>query len=421
VADGDSYRNPVTRRIVLHCGGFELVAPELLDRRLDSGMEKFPRLWGVAASRSTPTLSEDGAVIGWEVDAHGPNWLTATRFAALRWDRLVEPYARGPLLPRLARGYAALSRFLINGSIRRYFSLAPRYGYFSLYPFVVLIAFVLIGLLVSGIARTLGWLPYAPVTALILWAAVSIGLFHGVSRLIYLDFSLDHWAFAEALARRQVKGLDAMLDRFAGEIVAALAETDADEVIVSGTSLGAVIAVEAVARAIEIDPTQLRRGRRVALLTTGSSLLQVGLHPVAAGLRRAIARVAGESGLFWLEIQTTVDPVNFCNTDPVVDLGIAGVRSPLVRVFRLRDLMSEEAYQAIRTNHVRLHRQYVMPNGKRHYYDFYMISFGPMPLSQRAALAEAALAAFGEDGAYHVPVKNGAQKRVTLASQAGIG
>jgi len=69
-------------------------------------------------------------------------------------------------------------------------------------------------------------------------------------------------------------------------------------------------------------------------------------------------------------------------------------------VLRLRDLMSEEAYQAIRYNHVRLHRQYVMPNGKRHDYDFYMICFGPMPLAQRGALAEAALAAFGADGAY---------------------
>jgi hypothetical protein len=395
-ADGD----PVTRRIVLHCGGFELVPPELLDRRLASGMEKFPPLWGIAASCSAQSLSDDCAVIHWDVSANGPNWLTTTRFTTLRWDRLIEPFACGPLIPRLLRGYVALTRFLINGSIKRYFGLAPRYGYFSLYPFVVLIAFILIGLLVSGIARTLGWLPYAPVTALILWALVSVGGLYGVSNLIYLDFSLDHWAFAEALARRRVKGLDPTLDRFAREIIAAITGSDADEVIVSGTSLGAVIAVEAVARAAEIEPTLFRRGRRLALLTTGSSLLQVGLHPRADGLRRAIARVAGETGLFWLEVQTTVDPVNFCKTDPVVDLGIAGLRSPAVRVLRLRDLMSEEAYQAIRYNHVRLHRQYVMPNGKRHDYDFYMICFGPMPLAQRGALAEAALAAFAADGAY---------------------
>ena len=75
---------------------------------------------------------------------------------------------------------------------------------------------------------------------------------------------------------------------------------------------------------------------------------------------------------------------------------------PVVRVFHLRDLMSEEAYQRIRYDHVRLHRQYVMPNGKRHYYDFYMICFGPMPLAERTEFADDTLAAFGEDGAYHV-------------------
>ena len=345
-----------------------------------------------------------------------------TRFATLRWDGLVEPYVRGALLPRLARGYVALSRFLLNGTIRRYFRLAPRYGNFSLYPFVVLVVFVLIGLLVSGVARSFGWLPFAPITAPGLWAAVSVGLLYGASNAIYLDFSLDHWAFAEAFARRTPTGLDAMLDRFAREIVAAaVAAEDADEVIVSGTSLGAVIAVEALARALDIDPTICARGRRVALLTTGSSLLQVGLHPRADGLRRAVARVAGEANLFWLEIQTTVDPVNFCNTDPVADLGIAGTRSPVVRVFRPRDLMSEEAYQRIRYNHVRLHRQYVMPNGKRHYYDFYMICFGPMALAARSELADGTLAIFGEDGAYHFSAKSEGQKRRMLASRPGIG
>ena len=398
----DENSAPVRRRIVIHCGGFELVAPELLDRRIESGMEKFAPLWGIAASRSAPSLSDDGAVMSWDVAARGPNWATTTRFATLRWDGLIEPYVQGALLPRLARGYVALSRFLLNGTIRRYFGLAPRYGNFSLYPFVALVVFLLIGLLVSGLARGLGWLPFAPITALILLAAVSVGLLYGVSHAIYLDFSLDHWAFAEALARRKVGGLEATLDRFAREIVAAVAAEDADEVIVSGTSLGAVIAVEAVARALDIDPALLGSGRRVALLTTGSSLLQVGLHPKADGLRRAIGRVAVEANLFWLEIQTTVDPVNFCNTDPVADLGIAGTGSPVVRVFRPRDLMSEEAYQRIRYDHVRLHRQYVMPNGKRHYYDFYMICFGPMPLAERTELADDTLAAFGEDGAYHV-------------------
>jgi hypothetical protein len=410
---------PVKRRRVLHCGGFELVAPDLLDRRLESGMEKFPPLWGIAASRSAPGLSDDGTVMAWDVTAAGPNWTTATRFATLRWDNLIEPHVRGGRLRRLVLGYVGLTRFFLNGTIRRYFRLAPRYGNFSLYPFVVLLVAILIGLLVSGIARVLG-LPYAPLSAPVLWAAVSVGLLYAFANAIYLDFSLDHWAFAEALARRKPSGLDPTLERFAREIIAAVAADDADEVIVSGTSLGAVMAVEAVARALALEPDLFRRGRRVALLTTGSSLLQVGLHPAATGLRDAIRRVAGETGLFWLEIQTTVDPMNFCNTDPVKDLGITG-GSPVVRVFRLRDLMTEEAYRRIRYNHIRVHRQYVMPNGKQHYYDFYMICFGPMPLRLRTDLADGTLARFGEDGSYHDSAKQARQGRAALASRTGIG
>jgi hypothetical protein len=134
-----------------------------------------------------------------------------------------------------------------------------------------------------------------------------------------------------------------------------------------------------------------------------------------------VARVAGEANLLWLEIQTTVDPINFCNTDPVADLGIAGSRSPVVRVLRLRDLMSEEAYRRIRYDHIRQHRQYVMPNGKRHYYDFYMICFGPMPFALRCALADGALACFGEDGGYLPSAAVAPQGGSALASRPGIG
>jgi hypothetical protein len=397
----------VARRLVLHCGGFERVAPAVLDRRLRSGIDRFAPLWGIAASPSAQTLSGDDLVAAFEVTATGPDWATATRFATLRWDGLIAPFQAGPLVLRLIRGYLALARFLLDGTIRRYFRLAPRYGYFSLYPFAVLLAALLGGLLVSGLVRTLAWLPHAPVTALVLWAAVALALLLASARALYLDFSLDHWAFAAALARGRVAGLDPLLDRFAAEITAGAAAAEADEVVVSGTSLGAVIALLALARALSRDPLLAGRARRLALLTTGSSLLQIGLHPAARALRAAVAQVAAAPGLLWLEVQSTVDPINFCNTDPVADLRLAGVPRPVVRVLRLRDLMSEEAYRRIRYDHVRLHRQYVLPNGRRHFYDFYLICFGPMPLADRIALGEAAPQRFGEDGSFRAAGRRG--------------
>jgi hypothetical protein len=185
----------------------------------------------------------------------------------------------------------------------------------------------------------------------------------------------------------------------AGELVAAIRDPLADEVLITGVSLGSVMAVETLARALARDPG-LCAGRPVALLTTGSSFLQVGLHPVAAAHRAAVARVAAEPSLTWLEVQGTTDPVNFADTDPVADLGLAPTGRPTVWVLRLRELTGEEGYRRIQRDHMRLHRQYVMPSGLRHRYDYYLAAFGPLALADRLRHGIAVPALFGEDGEF---------------------
>lgn len=386
----------VRRRQVIHFGGFEPVSPEALDRRLASAMERFPPLWNIRAAKSAPSLSADGVAMAWDVTAGGPDWETATRYTVLRWDTIIERYTRGPWPKRMVKGYAALLGYLFTGTIRRFFRLARRYGLFSIYPLVALVLALLLGWLVAAIAYGVG-VPQGPAWLVGLVAVVA--LLYRVGNFIYLDFALDHWKFASDLARRRVAGLDAMLDRVSGELASIIRGATDDEIVISGISLGSVMATETLARALSRDP-ELLRDRRVALLTTGSSFLQVGLHPAAAAHRAAVARVAAEPGLLWLEVQATTDPVNFANTDPVTDLGLAATGRPTVRVFRLRDLMSEEAYRRIRRDHMRLHRHYVMPNGLRHYYDYYMICFGPLALESRAQLAEGTLELFGADGGF---------------------
>jgi hypothetical protein len=390
---------PVRRRRVVHFGGFEAVAPEQLARRMAAGMERFPPLWHLAATASPPDLSADGAALSFEVEARGANWTTATRYTILRWDPVIEGYTRGPRWRRTLRGYGALLGFVVTGTVGRYFAKARRYGLFSIYPLVSLVLFLLLGwgaaaiLYFAGVPEGLAWLA---------GLAAFLALLHFLGRRIYLDFALDHWKFAGDLARRRAAGLDAMLDRMAEEVAAAIRDPAADEVLVTGVSLGSVMAAEALARALARDP-HLLAGRPVALLTTGSSFLQVGLHPAAETHRAAVARVAAEPGLAWLEVQGTTDPVNFPGTSPVTDLGLAATGRPAVWVLRIRELTGEEAYRRIHRDHMRLHRQYVMPNGLRHRYDYYLAAFGPLSLADRIRLAGRVPALFGEDGGFRPP------------------
>jgi hypothetical protein len=69
-------------------------------------------------------------------------------------------------------------------------------------------------------------------------------------------------------------------------------------------------------------------------------------------------------------------------------------------VLLIRQLAGEEAYRRIHRDHMRLHRQYVMPNGLRHRYDYYLAAFGPLALADRLRLGEAVPARFGEDGGF---------------------
>ena len=82
-----------------------------------------------------------------------------------------------------------------------------------------------------------------------------------------------------------------------GELVRIARETDADEIIVDGHSLGAPLSIVVVDRALKLDPELAGRGRPLHFVSSGSSLLKVALHPAAGWLREAVARVANRADL----------------------------------------------------------------------------------------------------------------------------
>jgi hypothetical protein len=394
----------IFKRRIVHIAGFEPISPETIAHRLSSGLKRFAPLWGAQARRSEPELAPDGRVVSFDVDAVGPNWWTRTCYTVLRWDELMAPYVERPWIGRVLGGYRALLEFARNGTIRRYFRANIRYGLFVIYPFLVLGGCALLAALVALAAVWAG----APVPALTapLAGVVAFALaMRLIGPLFYLDFALADWAFAADLARRDIAGLDTVLDRFAGEVLAAAEDEEADEVLLSSISLGAVMMAETIVRVLGERPALCRRNRKLALLTVGSSILKIGLHPAAKELRAAVGRLGSEWALLWVEYQAKVDFINFYRSDPVADLGNPPTGKPFVISVRIREMMSEAEYRRARRNSLLLHRQFVMPNGQRYFYDFYQICFGPMSLKERMYLGSQAVGAFAEDGSYKAPAQ----------------
>jgi hypothetical protein len=387
----------VRRRRVVHISGFEPIGVDGLDRRMKSGLRKFAALWSATATASAPVTSEDGRAVTWDVVSTGPNWSTECRYTVLRWDELMKPYTGRSWVGRVAGGYAALFGLVFNGTLGRYFRANVRYGLFFIYPILLLAGFLVLGVL-AGIGAALLGVPAAAVTAPIIGIVVFAVLLRVLGGYFYLDFALADWAFAADLARDRIPHLDTVIERFTEEVTAALRDRDADEVLLSSVSLGAVMMIEAIDRVCGREPDVGVWFRRTAFLTVGSSILKIGLHPGAERLRRLIGRVGSEKGLYWIEYQAKVDPINFYKTNPVKDLGHARTGRPIVRQIRIRSMMDDGEYRKAQRSALHLHRQFVMPNARRYFYDFYQIAFGPVPLKARVKLGERGATLFEKDG-----------------------
>jgi hypothetical protein len=388
----------VHKRCFVQMTGYEPVGPERQHRRFIREMARFQKTWNVQGSVSPVELSADGAVANWTVETSGPNWRVTTDFHWFRWDDFVAADMAKSDWWRFPLGIAALMEFILTGTVIKYFIVAWRYGGFFLYPLVFILGMGWLSIAATRFAVIHAGLPYPMLLAPLLWLAIFAGLRWTFGRMVQIGYALDDWYFARDFVHRGRRELEARLDCLAGELVRLFRETDADEIVVDGHSLGAPLSLSGVVRALQLDP-QLGRGKPIHLVSSGSSLLKVALHPAAGWLREAVGRLVNAPQIYWVEYQALVDVINVYKVDPVAALGMPAVGKPIVRIIRIRMMVEEKTYRRFHLNFLRIHRQAVMGNERRYFYDYYMLCCGPVALADRVDNPDQAVAAFAGDGA----------------------
>jgi hypothetical protein len=397
--DEEPFMRPalLRKRCFVQMIGYEPVSVAHQHRRFIREMARFQKTWNVQSKVSPARLSADGAVANWTVDTWGPNWSVATDYYYFRWDDFVSADMRESDWWRFPLGIAALVEFILTGTVLRYFVTAWRYGCFFVLPL-----FYILGMLWLSIAVARNVVHHSNLAYSSFWApplafAVFVVLRLTFGRLLFIRFALDDWYFARDFIHRVRPGIGDRLDRFARELVRLARESDADEIIIYGHSLGAPLSLVVVDRALELDPRLGRRGRPVHVVSSGSSLLKVALHPAAGWLREAVARVAN-APIYWVEFQALVDIINVYKVNPVAALGIAPTGRPIIKTIRIRLMVEEATYRRFHLNFLRIHRQAMMGNERRYFYDYYMVCCGPIPLIERVANSDGAVAAFSAEG-----------------------
>jgi pimeloyl-ACP methyl ester carboxylesterase len=218
-------------------------------------------------------------------------------------------------------------------------------------------------------------------------AAIFITLLHWPGRRWSVLHGLDDWIFSWEYAHDRRPDVEARVDRFAAALVARAREAAVDEIVVLGHSMGSTLAVEVVARALEIDPDLGRHGPAVCLLTVGSTIPKFALHPAGERFRRHAEQIVAEPSIAWAEYQARSDLISFYKFDPVKLTRFYGdpMRGkPLMRRVWIQDMLTPRTYWRIRLKFkiMRMHHQFVMANERRSTYDYFMMICGPIPFNR---------------------------------------
>jgi pimeloyl-ACP methyl ester carboxylesterase len=389
----------VRKRCFVHLAGYEPVGADQSYRRFIREMARFKDTWNVQGSVSLPRYSPDQCMVSWTVHTWGPNWRLDTEFHNLLWDDFVTADMQVSDWRRIPLGVAAMMDFILSGTASKYLVAAWRYFLFFLYPLGAFTAIVSLAILLAWSVTARGGLPHHSASVTVLSLAVLILLWRLLREKLQLRHALDNWCFARDFVYRGRPQFEERLNRFAQELLRLVSETEADEIVVFGHSLGVPISLIVIDRALKFGAEFSGRSKPIHLVSSGSSLLKVALHPAAGWLREVAYRVANVPGVYWVEFQALSDPLGFYKVDPMIALDMAHTGKPIVKIIRLSRMLKKATYRRLKLNFSRMHRQTMMGNELRYAYDYYMLSCGPIGLPYWVENFDRIIAAFGNDGA----------------------
>jgi len=374
--------NPgIRRRHVFHIAGYDPAPAHVHFRRFLNQLEVFKITWGVKA---TVALDDQSSFRRWTILTEGPDWHTQCAYELLAWDDIIQAEAGRSEMSRLWRGIIAYVDLIGTGTIFRYLMANWQYFFFTIFPilqlgFLVLCAAYAAILVVRAV-------PAPPFQQGALIAVVSVGFFllllKWPGKRWRIQQSLDDWILSEEYIKQRHPGLEARLNYFARRLTECTQQGGFEEIIIVGHSLGATLAVDAVARALKLDPSLGRRGTAIALITVGATIPKCALHPHGQDIRAKITVIQADPHIFWVEYQARADMIGFYRFDP------AGLRriskehdemktKPIIRRVRLQSMLRPATFAKYRLNFLRLHYQFVMANDCRYSYDYFMLVCGP--------------------------------------------
>jgi hypothetical protein len=419
----------VQHRHIIYVQGYDPRGLAQYYRMFRTELRKFGRLYQLSAIISRPQIAPDGEAASWTIETKADDWQTRTNYDFLRFEDLIQRDLAAPIWATVFKAVWIYWRLVFGGTFARFWKANWRFATFITYPhFLLLLEALCAAGIAFGFEQGLDALgipdPFSIAAAIALFVALLGTVLKYTENQTYLLYLLSDTIWTWEFSHRQRVEWDQRIDRFALHLVNVARSSQAEEIVVVGHSSGSFLGTEILARALRLDPALGQHGPRIVLLTLGGNFPIVGFHAASQDFRDHLRQLAIEPSIDWIDCQSRKDVMNFYPFDPVASHGIdAGPsrRNPTIVPVRFRDIIKPEHYNVFRWKFFRIHFQFVMANERPHAYDFFMIVCGPVPLRERMACPEAALAVATADATAREPAWKRLETAVGLADAADLG
>jgi hypothetical protein len=398
----------VKNRHVIYVQGYDPRGLAQYYRMFRTELRKFEKLYKLNASISRPENITESEIASWTIETASDDWQMRTTYDFLRFEDFIQRDLALPIWHIVTYTIWIYWRLIIQGTVFRFMKANWRFLVFITWPHIIfwlevaclalVASFIRAGLDAAGVPP-----PFDIVAAAIFFFGVLWTALKYTEKRTYVLYLMCDTIWTWEFSHRERPEWDQRLDRFAQHLADVAQSSEAEEIVLVGHSSGSFLGTEIMARALKLDPSLGRHGPRVVLLTLGGNYPIVGFHKAASDFREHLRELAVEPSIEWIECQARKDVMNFFDLDPITSHGIdvgAARRNPTIVPIRFREMILPENYAWFRWKFFRVHFQFVMANEVPHTYEFFMIVCGPVPLHERIACPEAALAiATGEASA----------------------
>jgi len=365
-------KDTVKKRIVYYIGGFDPRGVRHYHSLYKEHFTKQCAINGMSGSVSSRKKIHNH-LYQWEIEVndHGHNVHTTYNF--LSWDDIVRKQWSSSLLEYYKDLLYCIKAYIFTGLVFSFAKASPKQMLAAFYPVLYLLGSLALALYLGKVVSDNLW----GYVAFLVGSFVTLGVLIGLEKVgnhLGVFWLLRIYAFSVRWGKGEVRSIEDRIDDFVQEIANALKDEDTDEILLVSHSVGTIVSVSVIARALEKSDHWDKFG----MITLGECIPLVSFQPNAHHYRQELIKLGAHKNLLWIDYTSAIDGACFPLYDFIPDHEkLSKKRSlPLYLSPRFHTLFTTMTYKKLRRDWYTAHFLYLMSTQKSGEYDYYAMTAG---------------------------------------------